>query len=162
MTTLYARIREALDRIREGNDYRDSSMCQCAFRDALNAIEPLLPPANICPSCEASGSAIGLIAGQMHVTDCPKCGGLGMVSLAETERMRLGEVLRQERLLMRMPLRKAAELLGVSPTTFSMAEQGDCTADDILELTDKLQRWASRRSGKEPKHGAVHAAPESE
>lgn len=151
--TIRDRIKELMDRIANDSGNRDSTMIRCALRDAYELIAPLMPPSHICPACEASGTAIGLIAGQMHATDCPKCGGLGVVSGDEIRRVQLGEILRLERMALKWPLRKAAEMLGVTPTKMSMAEQGNCTNNEVVELTGKLQRLAARRGGKELKHG---------
>lgn len=96
-----------------------------------------------CPSCGGEGEMTGLIAGKLHTHPCPKCGGLGVVSRLVIDRIEDGARLRDLRISKRLPLRQCATAIGVSPTTLSMAEQGECRLIDIGVYYAAIERLPS-------------------
>lgn len=92
-----------------------------------------------CRACLGRGTRRAFVGGGVVEHPCRACLGTGRVTAAERDRQDAGDRLRAARMSIRgVSLRRAAQVLGVSPTYLSQCEQGVGDVRRIDELRTKL------------------------
>ena len=91
-----------------------------------------------CPSCNNQGPHLAVLCGPNGCREtmraCDFCGGLGLVEVAEADRWRRGQALRQTRVHQRqMTQKQLAYLLGISPMLLNDIECGRADMPDTVD-----------------------------